>query len=52
MTKKILIVALSLFVLTACSGKKAPLVDFGSPTGGPDPVKLMPTYGPNDPVPN
>lgn len=52
MTKKILIVLFSLLALTACSAKKAPPVDFGSPTAGPDPAKLMPSYGPNDPVPN
>ena len=51
MIKKILVVLLSVLALTACSGRKAAKVDFQGPTSGPDFKKIMPSYGPNDPVP-
>ena len=51
MLKKFIVILLSLFFLAACGKKEAVTVDFNGPMGGPDPIKVTPSYGPNDPVP-
>jgi len=52
MAKKLLVILLSLFFLVACGQKEETVkVNFKGPTTAPDPTKLMPTYGPNDPAP-
>ena len=52
MAKKLLVILFSLFFLVACGKKEISVPDgFKGPTSAPDPSKLMPTYGPNDPVP-
>ncbi|MBI5421618.1 hypothetical protein HZA44_00585 [Candidatus Peregrinibacteria bacterium] len=51
MIKKFPLLLLSLVFLTACGRAAKPVVDFGSPTGGPDLQKMTPSYGPNDPIP-
>lgn len=55
MFKKLLIIICCLFFLAACGKKESgPVVPEGykGPTSGPDPAKMQPTYGPNDPVPD
>lgn len=55
--KKLLAILFMLAFLTACGKdkeeEKAPKVqiDFNAPTTGPDPDRLTPSFGPNDPVP-
>ena len=52
MLKRFLVILLSIFFLVACGQKEENMkVDFKGPTYPPDPAKMMPTYGPNDPVP-
>jgi len=52
MAKKLLVILFSLFFLVACGAKEESVkVDFKGPTYPPDPAKMMPTYGPNDPAP-
>lgn len=52
MLKRSLAVSMALFFLVACSGPKQPPVDFqGAPERGPDLDQILPSYGPNDPVP-
>lgn len=52
MAKKLLVILFSLFFLVACGQKNESVkIDFKGPTSPPDPAKMMPTYGPNDPIP-
>ena len=52
MVKKLFVILFSLFFLVACGSKdEAVKIDFKGPDHPPDPAKMMPSYGPNDPVP-
>jgi len=53
MLKRFLVILLSIFFLVACGQKgESVKVDFKGPTYPPNPAKMMPTYGPNDPIPD